>query len=283
MSGETLSGAIGLGPGQIVAAVGGGGKTSLLRALARECAGAGWRPVIMTTTTHILAPDEGTLLLGGAASLNNQIDRQCRHLPEIITLARARTGEVPVPGGEMPVPGGEVPVSGSPGETKMKLRGFFPAEPAFFRREGGALLVEADGSRGLPIKAPGPDEPVIPPETDIVLGVVGLDALGAPIDEEHVFRPERLAEVVGLAPGSTVDAAAIGRLAAHPEGLFRGAPAGARRFIILNKSDRIGAMEKLEEIGYIMSVAACVPEGPAEAVLFTSITQSGLRVVLRAP
>jgi probable selenium-dependent hydroxylase accessory protein YqeC len=277
VSGESLSGAIGLRPGQTVAAVGGGGKTSLLKALARECAGAGWRPVIMTTTTHILAPEEGTLLLGDAASVNNQIDRQGRHLPEIITLARARSGEVPVSGGEMPVPGG------SAGETKMKLCGFISDETRLFRREGGALLVEADGSRGLPIKAPGPDEPVIPPEADIVLGVVGLDALGAPIDEEHAFRPERLAEVVGLAPGRAVDAAAIGRLAAHPEGLFRGAPAGARRFIILNKSDRIGAMDKLEEISYIMSVAACAPEGPAEAVLFTSITQSGLRVVFRAP
>ena len=270
MSGESLSGAIGLRPGQSVAAVGGGGKTSLLKALARECAGAGWRPVIMTTTTHILAPEEETLLLGDAASVKNRIDRQYRNLPEIITLARARAGEVPVPGG-------------SPDETKMKLHGFNPAETGFFRREGGVLLVEADGSRGLPIKAPGPDEPVIPPEVDIVLGVVGLDALGAPIDEEHAFRPERLAEVVGLVPGRAVDAAAIGRLATHPEGLFRGAPAGARRFIILNKSDRIGAMDKLEEISYIVSVAACAPEGPAEAVLFTSITQSGLRVVFRAP
>ncbi len=272
MSGVRLLESIGLRPGQIAAAVGGGGKTSLLRALARECAGAGWRPVIMTTTTHILAPgnSEGALFLGEAASVKDRLDRQFRHLPEIITLARARAGEVPVP-------------AGGAGETKMKLRGFGAAETGFFRPEEGALLVEADGSRGLPIKAPGPDEPVIPPETDIVLGVVGLDALGEPIDEDHVFRPERLAEVADMATGEAVTAESIGRLAAHPEGLFRRAPAGARKIIILNKSERIGAMEKLEQIGYIISKAACAPKGPAEAVLFTSFNQSGLRAVFQAP
>ncbi len=271
MSGEGLSEAIGLRPGHLAAAVGGGGKTSLLRMLARECDGAGWRPVIMTTTTHILAPEdpEETLLLGDAVSVNDQLDRRSGALPGPVTLARARDGEVLV---------GE-----DPDTARMKLRGYAAHEASAFRREGGVLLVEADGSRGLPVKAPGPDEPVIPPDADIVLGVIGLDALGAPVDEDHVFRPERLAEVAGLAPGEVISAEALGRLAAHSDGLFRRAPESARRFIILNKSDLIEAMEKLEQIGYIMSEAACVPNGPAEAALFTSCIHSEPRMVFRVP
>jgi probable selenium-dependent hydroxylase accessory protein YqeC len=165
----------------------------------------------------------------------------------------------------------------------MKLRGFEAGDIEIFRGSTGIVLVEADGSRGLPIKAPGPSEPVMPPGADIVIGVIGLDSLGAPIDEEHVFRPEILAERVGLAAGSPIDAAAAGRLAAHPQGLFRGAPEGARKFVVLNKFDLITRMEKPEQIGYILSEAACTPNGPAEAVILTTCLPSALRVVSRSP
>ena len=44
--------------GHIVSLVGGGGKTTLLYAMAAHCARKGWR-VLVTTTTHIavFAPD----------------------------------------------------------------------------------------------------------------------------------------------------------------------------------------------------------------------------------
>ena len=165
----------------------------------------------------------------------------------------------------------------------MKLRGFGAGDIEIFRSKTGVVLVEADGSRGRPIKAPGPGEPVIPPGADIVIGIIGLDSLGAPIDEEHAFRPEILAERVGLSAGSPLDAAAAGRLAAHPEGLFRGAPEGARKIVVLNKFDLIARMEKPEQIGYIILEAACTPNGPAEAVILTTCLPSGLRVVSRFP
>ncbi|MEE9257057.1 MAG: selenium cofactor biosynthesis protein YqeC [bacterium] len=300
MSGESLSRILGLGPGLVLAAVGGGGKTSLLSHLARECWEAGMRPVVLTTTTHFFAP-EGTgprlgapLLLGEAGRLKEDIEALAGNSP--ITLARARAGEAPVPGAA--VPGSGFPgaaAAGAAGEAagaaggsepariRMKLRGFGAGDIEIFRDPRGAVLVEADGSRGRPIKAPGPGEPVIPPGADIVIGIIGLDSLGAPIDEEHAFRPEILAERVGLSAGSPIDATAAGRLAAHPEGLFRGAPEGARKIVVLNKFDLIARMEKPEQIGYIISEAACTPNGPAEAVILTTCLPSGLRVVSRFP
>ena len=58
------------------------------------------------------------------------------------------------------------------------------------------VLVEADGSRGLPLKAHLPHEPVIPACANQVIQVVGLSGLGKPI-KEAVHRPERFAELCG--------------------------------------------------------------------------------------
>lgn len=40
------------------------------------------------------------------------------------------------------------------------------------------ILVEADGSKRLPVKVPGPKEPVIPENSDQILCIYGLGALG---------------------------------------------------------------------------------------------------------
>ena len=270
LPGETLSEAIALKPGMMVAAVGGGGKTSILKALGYECRAAGVHPVIHTTTTHFFAPeDESTLLLGSNERLVALIAERGKTWPHPLALARKRVSSVLS--------------SRYPGRDRMKLKGFEASEIEPFRDKSGVVLIEADGSRGLPIKAPGPHEPVLPPEVDIVLGIVGLDALGETIDEEHVFRPELLSTVCGLPIGAQVDAAAIGRLAAHTEGLFKSAPTGARKILILNKSDLIEPMEKLEGIGYIAHAVACPPSGQVEAVLFTACHQTGVRLLGKAP
>ena len=44
--------------GHVVSLVGGGGKTTLLYAMASHCAQKGWR-VLVSTTTHILRPENG--------------------------------------------------------------------------------------------------------------------------------------------------------------------------------------------------------------------------------
>lgn len=51
------------------------------------------------------------------------------------------------------------------------------------------VLVEADGSRGLPLKAHAPWEPVIPPGTRRVVCVTGASGFGRPA-EQCVHRPQ---------------------------------------------------------------------------------------------
>ena len=52
------------------------------------------------------------------------------------------------------------------------------------------ILAETDGSRRLPIKVPGPGEPVIPHNASLILCILGMSALGKPL-EEVCFRIER--------------------------------------------------------------------------------------------
>lgn len=84
------------------------------------------------------------------------------------------------------------------------------------------VLVEADGSRQRPIKAPAAHEPVLPDGVDLVVPVAGLDALGHPLDSRIAHRPELIAaihsaESVTPALIAAVLASRIGGLKAVPE------------------------------------------------------------------
>ena len=182
-------------------------------------------------------------------------------------FARSREGIVPVPGRE--------------NEQRMKLSGFTPSEISRFRLTDALTLIEADGARRLPIKAPGPDEPVLPENLDIVLGVVGLDAVGAPLSKTHVFRPEALARICGLEAGEEITTQAVGKLSAHPDGLFRKVDDGARKWIVVNKADLATSLEKLEKTAYTIWELAGKPHGPADGILYTSCMNNECEVFIR--
>jgi len=99
------------------------------------------------------------------------------------------------------------------------------------------LLVEADGSRGRPFKAPAAHEPVIPPSADLVVAVVGLSVIGQALSEELVHRPERVAALAGCRMGDTVTPSLVAAVLLHPEGSTRGAPARAGVVALLNQAD----------------------------------------------
>jgi probable selenium-dependent hydroxylase accessory protein YqeC len=223
--------------GPVLAFVGAGGKTSALYALAGELAAEGAR-VLVTTTTMIYDPArEGGRNLDGIALLHElapEADRDClsstrsRELALDRIKARATAGKVFL-----------VASRALPSEGKLKGIGadFLEAlAPAF-----DYLLVEADGSRRLPVKAPGPAEPVMPSCTDLVLGCVGLDCLGTPITADTVHRHERFAELVGARAGEAITTAHLVALATAKDGLFKAAPPSARRLVLLNKADLMSA------------------------------------------
>ena len=58
------------------------------------------------------------------------------------------------------------------------------------------ILIEADGARMMPCKVPAAYEPVILPETDTVLGVLGLDAERSQWRSRKEFRKARMDELL---------------------------------------------------------------------------------------
>lgn len=189
---------------RIVAFVGAGGKTSLIYALARQLSGWGCR-VLVTTTTKMMPPARNFMLLPG---------ERVPHYKHL-TVGSALDPET---GKLLGVDPNTI--------TDLKMR--FQAD---------YLLVEADGAAGRSIKAPEAHEPVIPACADLVVGLIGLDALGKPADAATVHRLESFLRVTGMNEGDSIGEQALKALAVHPEGLFKGSPEGARRIAFHNKAD----------------------------------------------
>ncbi|HYA15000.1 MAG TPA: selenium cofactor biosynthesis protein YqeC [Syntrophales bacterium] len=100
------------------------------------------------------------------------------------------------------------------------------------------VVVEADGSKRRPIKAPAHYEPVIPGETTRVIGLIGLDALGKTITEDYVHRPNLFCTITGKSMGDIIDRKCLTDLIRSEKGFFKGAPQGCRKYVVLNKADQ---------------------------------------------
>ena len=160
----------------VTALIGGGGKTTLLYALAEELRGRG--RVIVCTSTHIRMPEQYPLMTGDAEALRVALDKE------------------------------NVVCAGTPAED-----GKLTAPAASFEELSALadyVLLEADGAKGLPLKAHAGHEPVIPANAQRVVLVVGADGFGKPIDKV-CHRPALYAERAG----APIDAVVTPEIAAR--------------------------------------------------------------------
>jgi probable selenium-dependent hydroxylase accessory protein YqeC len=100
-----------------------------------------------------------------------------------------------------------------------------------------AIIVEADGAAGRPVKAPRENEPVIPTTTTLVVAILGADGMGKELNDENVFRAERVSKLAGILVGERLTDETMAILMTHPEGIFKGAPPSSRVVAFLNKVD----------------------------------------------
>ena len=75
------------------------------------------------------------------------------------------------------------------------------------------LLVEADGSKRLPIKAHASHEPVFYPQADLGVAIIGMQGLGKRVEEGQVHRPELMCRLLQCEPGAVVGAGPFVHLA----------------------------------------------------------------------
>jgi molybdenum cofactor cytidylyltransferase len=101
------------------------------------------------------------------------------------------------------------------------------------------IIAEADGSAQKPLKAPREQEPVVPPETTIFISLLGLSALGKPLNEASCFQSERIALLTGFSPETPITEDLLIRLAVHPLGGLKGWNPGMRAVCVLNQTDTL--------------------------------------------
>lgn len=193
-----------------VTLVGGGGKSTTMYALARQARDAG-RTVIVTTSTHIF-PHPGIFLTDEPE-------------PEHLKRCLAEHGVITL---------------GTLGRAD-KLCG--TGEIGVCKGVAGVVLIEGDGARVKPLKVPAPHEPVIPPETDAVVAVAGLDALDHPI-AAVCHRPEQVAAFLNKDVEDPVTEADLAHILSSPAGSRKAVEPHMAYRCLLNKADTPALVER---------------------------------------
>ena len=198
---------------ELICLVGAGGKTTTMFALAQELKIRG-KSVLVTTTTNIFYPSAGEC---DEVIIDDSADTGI--------LKRAEPGRIIGLGREM--------------VQERKLSGI---DKRFIAKlhEGkkfDCILVECDGAKRKPIKAPAAYEPVVPATATRAIGVIGLDAVGSPIEEAYVHRMEQFCDVVQRRPGEMIDEEAVVELIVSSQGLFKGVPEKCKKYVVLNKAE----------------------------------------------
>lgn len=266
--GSRLLAAFGLGPGpELVSIVGGGGKSSLMFALANAWPGR----AITTTTTRIFAAQmkqsPAVVEIGGWGGEIGDWKLEIESLVSNLQSPLDQFGQCLIVGrvGE--------------GEDREKALGVPPELPGQLLGVAGAdlVVVEADGSRMRPIKAPAAHEPVVPPETTLLVPVVGLDALQRPFPA-IAHRPELIAAILqerDIAVEEQLTPEAVAALLTHPQGGRKNAPAGARIIPLLNKAETAAQLAAARQIARLalrersierVVIGAMQSEQPAQEV-----------------
>ena len=167
-----------------IAFVGAGGKSTAMFRLARQAMDKGMRTVLLTATTHLAM---------------EQVAWADRHLVVTTPEDILKLANDPLDG--------VVLLTGGPGED-MRTQGIslelISVVDQLAREKLAALMVEADGSRRRPLKAPADHEPVIPDCVDEVVVVAGMSGVGQELNPEIVHRPHLFGELSGLNPGEKI-------------------------------------------------------------------------------
>ncbi len=169
----------------VVSMIGGGGKTTLLYEMAGFAVRNG-QNVLVTTSTHIYCPPK-EWRDGSLADVKRKFEA------------------------------GRAAIIGSDCQDPEKLS--MPEEKLFqaAKKLADLTMIEADGAKHLPCKAPAEHEPALLSCSDIVVGVTGLSALGQSL-QKGCFRAALASELLGCSMDHRISAADLAQLIAAKTG-----------------------------------------------------------------
>lgn len=212
---------------KVMSFIGSGGKSSLIRMLAREMARKG-QSVAITTTTHI-------------QPIENWIDDKEQALKAL-------------------QPGAIVTIADRAAEGKLKSPG--ASWLARVRQTADLTLIEADGAKMRPLKYPATHEPVIDPASDLVVLVVGLSSLFKPV--ESVCHRAALARNEGIETTGEVSVKLIAELLAAGYLRDRHAPS-IPLVVALNQVDNERLRSQAAELARLLRQDTAIEEGAISA------------------
>lgn len=193
--------------------IGAGGKTTIMFKLAKELKSLG-KKVLVTTTTAIYYPSQKFI---DKILVSNDISKIDNLSPEK---------------GSVTVIGREISNSG-------KLLGLNKCliDQIYSKNIFDFILVEGDGGKSRPIKAPASYEPVIPLSTSITIGIIGLDSIGKCINDKYVHRPEVFSKITNSLPNEVINEEKVVELIVSDMGLFKNIPENSKKYLLLNKAE----------------------------------------------
>ena len=237
--------------------MGSGGKTTLMFQLARDFKSR----VILTTTTHMAL---------------DQLKGADRHI-EVND-----PGDVPDSNWDMV--GDVIIFTGPPVETN-RVGSPDPASLMKILQLADAwdcpLLIESDGARKLPLKAPAEHEPPIPDFADTVITVIGLSGLGKPLNEKWVHRPELFSRIADLKIGGEIHSSHLVSALVSDQGGLKNIPAGAQKILMINQIDSFPNWKTFyDHLDYLLSCYHKIAFGVLEDQMFLEIHHRTAGVIL---
>lgn len=201
---KSLSSMLDIKKGDIVSIVGSGGKTTLMFRLANELKDK--YKVLVTTSTKIYMPDKKYKIY---ATVDSYIDSFNKLDNGITVIAK------------------DVNIESN------KLIGINDDDLDILIKYFDIILIEADGSRGLPLKGWKEYEPVILESSNKTIGVIPANIINKKIDADFVHNHDEFNILTDYS--NNLDFEAIGKICTHKNGLFKNSRENL--YLFLNQAD----------------------------------------------
>jgi molybdenum cofactor cytidylyltransferase len=219
---------VGTGKRNHIAVVGGGGKTSILHALGEQLLGT----TVLTCTTKMGA-DQHQNLQVLLSPKDDKIQRVSAGNP--VMVWREIQGDKAI------------------GVDKATCDRWFCIVDN--------VVVEADGARRRPFKAPADFEPVVADSTTLMISTIGADSLGEVISDQ-CHRPLQVAALAGCEPYQRLTPTRAAQVILHQQGQRKEIPPQSRFCVVITKVDdaNVADVEALmEQLHIIEHNTAVVP------------------------
>lgn len=215
--------------------IGGGGKTTLMFALAEELIKEGLK-VITSTTTKI-----GVSEAKGVLNINELEQGEFFH----VTIGQEIDG--------------------------TKLIGLEPKKLDLLREYADHVIVEADGSKRKLLKAHAFYEPVVSSVAGLVIVVIGVDIIGRPLCEENIHRSILFGDIYNIELGTLITEEHIVGVLTHSKGYLREIPLSTPIMVLLTHSrserDDVLALAIGKACPRVLRVISCRCKDDHEAVV----------------